>query len=139
MRIRSLLKELGEMDVYFSISTLLELCGIVSYNLAPDELALCLFDFSQMYDVKILEPDIDAGTSGRELFDGFLTKLYEEIRGKATLVDALILKEAKAHNIRPCPNIKTIVTWKKRHFERRKEIEALRPHEFNAVFKPKRS
>ena len=80
-----------------------------------------------------MEPDIDAGTSGRELFDGFLTKLYEENRGKATLVDALIFKEAKVHNI------KTIVTWNKRHFEHRKEIEALTPVEFNDRFKPKRS
>jgi predicted nucleic acid-binding protein len=116
---------LKQIDAYFSIFTLLELCGIASFNLSPDELRLWFFDFPTVYNVKILEPSFDRNISGGELFDSFLMRLFDEIERKATLVDALILKEIKSHNV------KTLVTWNKRHFEHRTDIEVLTPAEFN--------
>ena len=117
---------LSRIDAYFSIFTLLEICGIASFNLSPDELRLWFFDFPSVYNVKILEPSFDRDISSGELFDNFLMRLFGEIEKKATLVDALILKEIKSHNI------KTLVTWNKKHFEHRTDIEVLTPAEFNA-------
>jgi predicted nucleic acid-binding protein len=121
-------KRLSRIDAYLSIFTLLELCGIASFNLSPDELRLWFFDFSTVYDVKILEPSFDRSISGGELFDTFLIHLFDEIEKKATLGDALILKEIKAHDI------KTLVTWNKKHFEHRTGIEVLTPAEFNVKY-----
>ena len=59
-------------------------------------------------------------------FCAFIKRLFDEIEKKATLVDALILKEIKSHNI------STFVTWNKKHFVSRTDVEILTPAEFNA-------
>lgn len=123
---KKFVERLRRIDAYFSIFTLLEVCGIASFNLSPNELRLWFFDFPTVYNVKILEPSFDRSISGGELFDAFLMRLLDEIEKKATLVDALILKEIKAHNI------EVFVTWNKKHFEHRTDIEILTPAEFNA-------
>lgn len=126
---KKFVERLSRIDAYFSIFTLLELCGLASFNLSPDELRLWFFDFPTVYNVKILEPSFDRSIPGGELFDTFLMNLFNEIERKATLVDALILKEIKAHDI------KILVTWNKKHFEHRTDIKILTPTEFNAKYR----
>ena len=123
---KEFIERLGRIDAYVSVFTLLELCGLASFNLSPDELRIWFFEFPTAYDVKILEPSFNRSISGGELFDAFLLHLFGEIEKKATLGDALILKEIKAHDI-----IKILVTWNKKHFEYRTDIEVLTPAEFN--------
>lgn len=122
---KSFLDKLGQLDVYFSIFSLLELCGIASFNLSQYELNLWFFDFSIVYNVRILEPSFKRNIFGQEFFDDFLTRLFDEIEKKATLLDALILKEINTYNIG------TLVTWNKKHFEHHGNFEVLTPEEFN--------
>jgi len=122
---RVFLDKLDQLDAYFSIFSLLELCGIASFNLPQHELRLWFFDFPTVYNVKILEPSFEISVSIREFYDNFLMCLFNEIEKKATLLDALILKEVNTYKI------ETLITWNKRHFEHYGNFEVLTPAEFN--------
>ncbi|MDI6794771.1 MAG: hypothetical protein QME81_18215 [bacterium] len=69
-------------------------------------------------------PQIPDDVSGPQLFNNFVLNLYTELEKKATLVDAILLKEAKAHGV------SKIVTWNKRHFEHGSDIKVFTPSEF---------
>ncbi|MEK7400141.1 MAG: hypothetical protein AAB116_24615 [Candidatus Poribacteria bacterium] len=122
---KNFLDKFSQLDVYFSIFSLLELCGIASFNLSPYEIKLWFFDFPNVYNVKILEPSFKRNIFGQDFFDDFLNRLFDEIEKKATLLDALILKEINTYNIH------TLVTWNKKHFEHHGNFEVLTPAEFN--------
>jgi len=115
------------VEAYISIFSLIELCGIASFNLSEYELNLWFFSFDKVYNVTVLETIITAEMSAEAFFEAFIEGLYGEIRKKMTFADALILKEAKAHNI------PTIVTWNKKHFEHRSQVKILTPAEFKRM------
>ena len=48
--------QLPRIEAGFCIFSLLELCGISSFNLSPQELKRWSYHFDDMYSVKILEP-----------------------------------------------------------------------------------
>ena len=84
------------VEAYISIFSLIELCGIASFNLSEDELNLWFFSFDEVYDINVLETIITEEMSAEVFFEAFISGLYVEIRNKMTFADALILKEAKA-------------------------------------------
>jgi len=86
------------------------------------------FSFDEVYDVTPLETIITEEMSAADFFEAFINNLYVEIRNKMAFADALILKEAKSHNI------PTIITWNKKHFEHRNHVRILTPEEFNMIF-----
>ncbi|NPV29501.1 MAG: type II toxin-antitoxin system VapC family toxin [Firmicutes bacterium] len=107
--------------------TLLEICGVASFNLSQEELEKWLYSFGEVYPVEVLDPAGDEGVKiGEYLLDlGFyLTK-------KMTLGDAVFLKEAETYKAR------AIVTWNKKHFSGRTEIPVFTPGEYLAVFRAK--
>lgn len=119
-----LLESISQIDAGVSIFVLLELCGIASFNLSPEELSKWMYRFDRVYDVTIVYPRIPNDLSGLQLFNNFILNLYTEFEKKATLVDAILLKEAKAQGV------SEIVTWNKRHFEHRSDIKVSTPAEF---------
>jgi len=122
---KKFINNLKKSEAFISIFTLLELCGIASFNLSKTELNRWLMSFSQVYPIKVLEPTNIENINGLELFNTFISNIYNEIQNKATLLDALLIKEAKIHKINK------IITWNKKHFIYQTDIKILTPFEFN--------
>ncbi len=113
-----------DLDVSLSMFSLLELCGIASFNLSSEELKRWLYHFERIYAVEVLEPRADAVVFFDEWFEVFSRGLIEKIERKMTFGDALLLREAEAYNV------EGIVTWNKKHFEDRTELRIFTPEEF---------
>lgn len=120
---KTFLESISQIDAGVSIFVLLELCGIASFNLSPEELNKWMYRFDRVYDITIVYPRIPDDLSGLQLFNSFILNLYTEFEKKATLVDAILLKEAKAQGV------SEIVTWNKHHFEHRSDIKVSTPPE----------
>lgn len=118
----------SHFDVYISIFTLFELCGIASFNLSVDELNRWLYHFNDVYAINILEVKADPEILFYEWFEEFSKQTIDRIIRKMTFNDALLLKEAEEHSV------EKIVTWNKKHFEERTEIQTLTPKEFVALY-----
>lgn len=121
---KTFLETLSEIDAGVSIFILLELCGIASFNLSSEELNKWMYRFDKVYNVTVVYPQIPDNLFGITLFNDFIMNLYAELEKKATLVDAILIKEAKAHGV------SEIVTWNKRHFEHRSDIKVSTPTGF---------
>lgn len=115
---------LSQIDAYFSIHSLFELCGISSFNLSCVELKRWFYEFYDVYQVKILQPKAEGSILFEDWFDGFMDDIFNWISKRMTYGDAILLKEAEDYEV------ETIVTWNKRHFENRTEIKIQTPGEF---------
>ena len=112
-----------EIEVGISIYTLFELLGIASFNLSEAEFSRWFYEFDEVYNMSVLYPrdlEIEVG----EHFEDLSRKLFRLMANKMTYVDALTLFIGEEHEVR------SIVTWNKRHFDGRTEIEVLTPEEF---------
>ena len=121
---REFIKSFHRFEVVFSIFSLLELCGISSFNLSPEELATWLFDFGDVYRVKILDPAETSGRSAEEWIEVFINDIADNITKQMKFGDAVILREAKAYDV------EAIVTWNKKDYAGRTEIPIITPEEF---------
>ncbi len=80
---RAFLDILPALDAGVSIFTLMELCGIASFNLTPKDLRLWLHDFPSIYPVQILDPWGVGATASQVWFGQFL----EELTGRTVRRD----------------------------------------------------
>jgi len=103
--------------------TLLEICGVTSFNLSAKEQQRWLYTFSEVYDVKVLDP-YDALEKSRPIGDCLL-ELTDYILKKMTLGDALFLREAELYRT------DAIVTWNIKHFKDRTNIPLATPANWN--------
>jgi len=76
---RTFLDSLTTLEAGVSIFTLLELCGIASFNLTPKDLRLWLHDFPSIYPVQILDPWGVGTVASQAWFGQFLEELTENI------------------------------------------------------------
>lgn len=118
---RSFLQSLSTLEAGFSIFTMLELCGIASFNLAEKELKTWLNDFPTIYSVRILDPWGIGSEASLSWFHRFLEELSGNIARKMTFGDAVLLREAERYDVA------TIVTWNTRDFSRRTHIPIFTP------------
>ena len=116
-----------DLDAGLSIFSLLELCGIGSFNLSLKELRRWLVHFESAYAVEVLEPRADAVVFFDEWLESLIRGIIEMIERKMTFGDALLLKEAEGYDV------EGIVTWNKKHFEGRTELRVFTPEEFLEV------
>ena len=123
---RAFIHRFPDMDASFSIFSLIELCGIASFNLSESELEKWFFRFERVYRVTILPPKAEAFSFFEDWFEGFLDGLFKRIGQKMSYGDAVLLKEAEDYRLAG------IITWNKKHFEARTKIEVLTPEEFLA-------
>ena len=102
--------------------TLLEVCGILSFNLNDTQLQELFTYFPQRYSIEVLPhatlqsplPDVQTGA----LFDIMLRK--------ASFGDALIMAAIERH----LPRATRFVSWNARHFVGRLSLPVLTPGEF---------
>lgn len=121
---------LPEFDGSVSIYSLLEICGLASFNLSPNELTEWFFHFDQVYEVKVLFPQNLSGRSAEQFWDDVLDEMYRLMSHKMTFLDAAILATAEEHRV------SHLVTWNKKDFVGRTSVEVVTPEEFLASALP---
>ena len=118
---RAFLDTLPTLEVGVSIFTLMELCGIASFNLTPKDLQLWLHDFPSIYPVHILDPWGIGAVASQAWVDQFLEELTGKIARKMSFGDAVLLREAERYATA------ALVTWNTKDFARRTVIPVLTP------------
>lgn len=121
---RRLVSIFPQMSVGFSIFSLLELCGISSFNLSTQELRRWMYSFEETYPVEILHPLATNEEAAEFWLSSFLSSLFERIEKRVTLGDAFILQTAEEFQV------ETLVTWNPKDFTDRTSLPVLTPVEF---------
>ncbi len=102
--------------------TLLEICGIASFNLSVEEQEKWLYSFPEVYAVDILDP-YERPERAAGIVDYF-GELTAYITKKMTVGDAIFLREAEMYKAA------AIVTWNKKHFLGKTAIPIFTPQEY---------
>jgi len=102
-----------------TIFNLLEICGILSYNLNREQLHSLFHYFPKRYNLKILPEH-----SPRYLPRLPLPRIWKIIARKTALGDALILILLESYT-----DVKLIVSWNVKHLQDRIDVEVLTPTE----------
>ncbi|MBI4769741.1 MAG: PIN domain-containing protein [Chloroflexi bacterium] len=119
-------ERLPELECATSIYSLLEVCGLASFNLSQAELAEWFLHFDQVYAVEVLFPQNVAGRSAARFWDEFLDTVFRLMSQKMTFLDAAILSTAEEHGATH------LVTWNKKDFMGRTSIQVVSPEELVA-------
>ncbi|GAB6887514.1 hypothetical protein JCM13304A_10120 [Desulfothermus okinawensis JCM 13304] len=107
---------------FTTIINLLEICGILSFNLNERQLNELWFYFKERYQVSVLpDPEIDARFPAIKI-----REILKILKKRTSLGDALMIAVAKKH----LSFISTIITWDKRHFEHIFSGNVLTPKDF---------
>ena len=123
---RRLIEIFPKLSVGFSIFSLLELCGISSFNLSTQELRRWMYSFEETYPVAILHPLVADEDSAEFWLSSFLSSLFEGIEKRMTLGDVFVLQTAEEFQV------ETLVTWNPKDFANRTSLPVLPPVEFLA-------
>jgi len=107
---------------FTTLINLLELCGILSFNLNEKQLLHLWRYFQDRYKVTVLPP-ADMASDFPDFPIGDLFKYFEK---KIALGDALMLTVAEKH----LSFISTLVTWDKDHFTDKFPGRVITPHEY---------
>jgi len=111
---------------FTTIVNLLELCGILSFNLNQNQLLDLWTYFQDRYKITVLpEPDIQSAFPGIEI-----SRLFDIMCKKTSFGDALMMAVAEKH----LPFVKTIVTWDSEHFKDRYSGKVLTPDEYMTIY-----
>lgn len=107
---------------FTTIVNLLELCGILSFNLNEKQLTELWLYFQKRYEVAVLpDADLETGFPGIEI-----RRIFDVLKRRTSLGDALMISVAEKH----LPFISTMVSWDKPHFESIFSGRVLTPDEF---------
>jgi hypothetical protein len=105
-----------------TIFNLLEVCGILSFNLKDEQLKEMFHYFPQHYNIDVL-PHSTLESPLPFLKTG---DLFDIIARKTSFGDALIIAAVE----RDIPGAGCFVSWNARHFRGRLKVPALTPREF---------
>jgi hypothetical protein len=115
------IERLTELEAAVSVFTLLEICGVASFNLSARELEYWLYQFRSVYPILVLDPFDVAAQPAADWTRTFLTEVAENISQKMTFGDAIILREAEKYRV------EAIVTWNTKDFLHRTRIPVHTP------------
>ena len=94
---------------FTTVVNLLELCGILSFNLNEKQLIELWFYFQDRYGVVMLPvPSLETNFPAIEI-----KEIFDLIKDRTSLGDALMISVAKKH----LPFVSTMVSWDNIHFE----------------------
>lgn len=105
-----------------SIFNILEVCGILSFNLNKKQLIELYHHFPRKYnlcDIQPLKP-------GQSLPDLKISSLLNAMGSKSSFGDALIICASKAK----MSSLQYFVSWDARHFEGRMDVSVLTPSDY---------
>jgi predicted nucleic acid-binding protein len=116
---------------FTTMVNLLELCGILSFNLNEKQLTELWFYFQDRYRVVVLPvPSFETSFPVIEI-----REIFDLIKGRTSLGDALMISVAKKH----LPFVSTMVSWDDAHFESVFPGTVLTPEKFLIGFRGSRS
>jgi predicted nucleic acid-binding protein len=118
---RAFVDRLAELEAAISVFTLIEICGVASFNLSARELEHWLYQFPAVYPVLVLDPFDLEGQSAADWVKTFLAEVSANIAQKMTFGDALILREAENYRV------EAIITWNTKDFLQRTRLPILTP------------
>ena len=120
---RAFLDHMAEQKNGFTtIVNLLELCGILSFNLNENQLFELWSYFQDRYGVVVLPvPMLETNFPGIEI-----KEIFNLIKRRTSLGDALMISVAKKH----LPFISTMITWDNMHLKNVFYGRVLTPEEF---------
>lgn len=121
---RAFLLRLPEIDGIVPLLTLLEICGVASFRLSPQETAIWLSDFSSLYAVRVLDPFGAGETESNMWVASYADDIGRYIARRMTLGDAILAREADRYDA------EAIVTWNVRDFVDRTAAPVFTPDEF---------
>lgn len=104
-----------------SIFNVLEVAGIMSYNLNPEQLFTLYADFTNHYGIKVLFP---ADAAGNLMYD--ITAIFMQIQKRQNLGDAQIASVVEKFS----DKIDSFVSWNAPHFRDKISIRVLTPEEY---------
>ena len=111
---------------FTTIVNLLELCGILSFNLNQNQLLDLWTYFQDRYKITVLpEPNIQSAFPGIEI-----SRLFDIMCKKTSFGDALMMAVAEKH----LPFVKTMVTWDSEHFKDRYSGKVLTPDGYITIY-----
>ncbi len=107
---------------FTTLVNLMELCGILSFNLNPMQLNDLWRYFQERYKVTVLPaPDMKSDFPTVEI-----ARIFSILSEKTSFGDALILAFAEKY----LPFVNTMVTWDIAHFQNKYRGQLLTPEEF---------
>jgi predicted nucleic-acid-binding protein len=111
---------------FTTIVNLLEICGILSFNLNQDQLFDLWTYFHDKYKITVLpEPGLQS------VFPGIkINRLFKILCKKASFGDALMISVAE----KSLPFVSTLVTWDNEHFKDKFDGNVLTPDEYLSEF-----
>lgn len=105
-----------------TLINLLELCGILSFNLNLQQLTELFFYFSQHYKVQVVPPP-----EFKQFFPAIqIEDIFKIITLKVSLGDALFITTIKKY----LPLASMVVSWDKEHLAGKIDIEVISPGDF---------
>jgi predicted nucleic acid-binding protein len=111
---------------FTTIVNLLEICGILSFNLNQNQLLDLWTYFQDRYKITVLpEPDIKSAFPGIEI-----NRLFDILCKKTSFGDALMMAVAEKH----LSFVETMVTWDNEHFKDRYIGKVLTPDEYMNIY-----
>jgi predicted nucleic acid-binding protein len=113
---------IGELAGVTSVYNILEVCGILSFNLAAEELVDLYAGLADRYAVKVLFPP-----GGDESVSFSLPGIFRQIRKKMSFGDALVADVVERQET---DRIRVFLSWNAKHFGSKLPIEALTPKDF---------
>jgi predicted nucleic acid-binding protein len=120
---RKFLDLVGESEAGFTTAVnLLEICGILSFNLSERQLRQLWFYFPERYKVTVL-PDTSLDSP---IPSATVNELFDLIKERMSFGDAYILAIAR----KILPSLTTVVTWDKNHFQGKFPGRILTPAEY---------
>ena len=112
----------GDRNGRTSIVNLLELCGILSFNLNRRQLDNLFHFFPRRYFVKIFPEDYLTLAT----FQFGMRQLFKMISRRLSFADALLLQHVESHS----PRVSAFITWDADHFKGKSSLDILTPGDY---------
>lgn len=110
----------GELAAWTTLYNLMEVCGILSFNLSPQSLQELFIGFAAHFNVTTLFPN-----GGEEEVCFAPAEILGMMKRKLSFGDALIAEVVQRHRRR----LDLFVTWNAVHFEGKVSIKAVTPNQ----------
>jgi hypothetical protein len=107
-----------------TLFNVLEICGVLSFNLNSQQLRAFYASFGTQYGVTVLAPVLPE-RAGTRMIDMLAGRTVGVIMRQVSFGDALALMTAESH-----PTTAAFITWNARHFVGKSRLEALTPREW---------
>jgi hypothetical protein len=123
---RRFLDELAarQIDRVTTLFNLLEICGVLTFNLNAAQLRAFYASFGQRYGIRILAPQLPERV-GQRMIELLAGRTLGVVMRRVSFGDALALLTVESH-----PDVDVFITWNARHFVGRTRLEVITPQEW---------